>query len=47
MGNQKDKIKYDAKGNVLPETSPREKEPKAKLDSKRGILDEKNPDDFE
>ncbi|CAH0345228.1 hypothetical protein [Bacillus sp. CECT 9360] len=44
MNDEKSKIKYDARGNVIPSN---EKQNKAELDSKRGILDEKNPDDFE
>ncbi|WP_180953780.1 hypothetical protein [Bacillus sp. T33-2] len=46
MKDEKSKIKYDADGNILsPASDP--KEPPAYLDSKKGILEEKNPDDFE
>jgi len=46
MKDEKNKIKYDADGNVLSTVSNSKERP-ASLDSKRGILDEKNPDDFE
>jgi hypothetical protein len=42
MRDEKKKIKYDAEGNII---QPKVKE--AELDSKRGIMDEKNPDDFD
>ncbi|WP_158553463.1 hypothetical protein [Peribacillus saganii] len=44
MENEKGKIQYDAEGNVVQNVS---KQKEAELDSKRGIQDEKNPDDFD
>ncbi|WP_173916734.1 hypothetical protein [Halobacillus sp. Marseille-Q1614] len=45
MSDKKSKIQYDAEGNVI--SSARTEEEKNQLDAKRGINDEKNPDDFE
>ncbi|WP_158555903.1 hypothetical protein [Peribacillus glennii] len=44
MRDEKSKIQYDAQGNVIPAIA---KGKEAELDSKRGIQDEKNPDDFD
>ncbi|WP_180955543.1 MULTISPECIES: hypothetical protein [Bacillus] len=44
MDDKKNKIKYDDQGNVIA-NRPNAKE--AELDTKQGIMEEKNPDDFD
>ncbi|WP_179134050.1 hypothetical protein [Halobacillus massiliensis] len=45
MQDKKEKIQYDAEGNII--SSAHTPEEKSRMDGKRGISDEKNPDDFE